>query len=100
MQSSLSPSEDEAQVTYYENRIKEQPVPVLQRHGVVDSLNEVINLVKDRARRNVADLHQPARLAHGHHHRPVAAERRVVKLHLVVDLVPAHQIGTKPVGNE
>ena len=37
-------SEDEAQVTYYENRIKEQPMPVLQRHGVVDSLNEVINL--------------------------------------------------------
>ena len=35
---------DEAQVAYYEDRIKQMPIPVLKRHGVVDKDGDLVSL--------------------------------------------------------
>jgi hypothetical protein len=37
-------SEDEAQILYYEERIKAMPVPVLRRHGIVDYSKNMVSL--------------------------------------------------------
>jgi len=37
-------SQDESQLLHYEKRIKDMPVPVLRRHGVVDRDGQLVKL--------------------------------------------------------
>lgn len=48
-------SSDEAQIRYYEDRIKKMPLPVLRRHGVISTdRDEVVRLTDHRCRRHAA----------------------------------------------
>ena len=39
---------DEPQIRYYEKRVKDMPVPVLKRHGVVEKQGELVSLTTGR----------------------------------------------------
>ena len=41
-------SQDESQIIYYEKRIKEMPVPVLSRHGILKRDGDLITLLTDK----------------------------------------------------